>query len=100
MTLEERLYKGDQAKLVLENEVFQAVFADIEKDLIESWKNIPSSPKHADDREKTHLAVTMLGKVKASLEQTLESGKLAKVELEYLHQQSLLDRARNYLSPN
>lgn len=100
MTLEERLYKGDQAKLVLENEVFQAVFADIEKDLIESWKNIPSSPKHADDREKTHLAVTMLGKVKSTLLESLESGKLARLELDYLHQQSLLDKARNFLSPN
>jgi len=96
-SLETRLYKGDQAKLVLENEVFQSVFDDIEKDLIESWKNIPSSPKHADDRERIHLALSMLGKVKASLVTTLETGKLARVELEY--QRSLPQKVAEWISP-
>jgi hypothetical protein len=82
-TLEQRIYDGSKARDVLENDVFQAVWADLEKDLIESWKNIPSSPKHADDREKLHLSVILLGKIKACIESTMESGKLAQIDLEH-----------------
>jgi hypothetical protein len=96
-TLEQRLYDGDRAREVLENEVFQAVWADIEKDLIESWRNIPSSDgprnSHRDAREKLHLSLTLLGKVKACVQQTMETGKLAKLELE--HKRSIAQRARD-----
>lgn len=97
MTLEERLYHGDRAREILDNEVFQSVWADLEKDLIESWKNIPSSPNHAADRERLHLSVILLGKIKACIEQTLDTGKLAKLELE--HKRSMSERLRDALSP-
>jgi hypothetical protein len=92
--LEERLYAGDRAREVLENEVFTQVFADIESDLIESWRNIPASDTehHLRSRERIHLSLTLLGKVKACIVQTLETGKLAKLELE--HKRSMSERLK------
>lgn len=93
MTLEERLYNGDRAREVLENEVFQAVWAQVEQDLIESWRNIPASPEHAPKRERLHLSLTLLGKVKACIQESLETGKLAQIELQ--HKRNLAERARD-----
>jgi hypothetical protein len=95
MTLEQRLYNADRAREVLENEQFVQAFADIEKDLIESWRNIPASQeqRHMDMRERLHLSLTLLGKVKGTLEATLTDGKVAKLELE--HKRTLAERARD-----
>jgi hypothetical protein len=81
--LEQRIYDGARAREVLENEAFQQVFADVEKDLIESWKNIPASPDHVAARERIHLSLTLLGKVKACLEASMETGRLAEMDLEH-----------------
>ncbi len=95
MTLEERLYNGDRAREVLENEQFIAAFEAIEKDLIESWRNLPSSEttRLRDMRERLHLSLTLLSKVKATLEQSLETGTLAKLELE--HKRTLAARTKD-----
>lgn len=89
-SLETRLYEGDRAKEVLENEVFQRVFADIESEVIESWKTSPA--RDQEGREKIWQYLMLLQKVKAHLTTTLETGKLAQLELQ--HQQSLADRVK------
>ena len=89
--LEQRIYNGDRAKEILENEVFQAVFEDIEKELYQAWKQSPQ--RDAEGRERIHLALSMMGKVKASLTTTLETGKLAMLELE--HRRTLAQRAKD-----
>ena len=93
MELGERLYNGDRAKEVLENEAYIAAFADIEKDLIESWKNTPATIVNRDARERIHMALTLLGKLQACLQQSLDTGKLAKLELE--HQRSLAQKLKD-----
>lgn len=92
MTLESRIYDGNRAKEVLENEVFQQVWADLENGLIESWKNLPASESNQAGRERLHLSVTLLGKIKATIEQTLESGKLAALDVEHLEKKRLSQR--------
>lgn len=94
MTLEHRLFQGDQAKLVLENEAFIAAFDAIEKDVIDQWTNSPARDEAG--REKLWTYLQMLRKLKAQLTTTLETGKLAKMDLR--HQQSLYDKARGMLS--
>lgn len=98
-SLEKRLYDGDQAKLVLENEAFGTAFDDIEKDLIESWRNLPAKvdKESVNTRERLHLAVQMLGKVKSTLVTAMETGKLAKLDLEY--ERSLSQKVRDLVSP-
>jgi len=94
MTLEQRLYAGDQARQVLDNEAFVAAFEAIEKDIIEQWTNSPARDEAG--REKLWAYLHLLRKVKAQLTSTLETGKLAQVELQ--HKQSLAERARGFIS--
>ena len=97
-TIEERLSRGDRAKEVLENEEFVAAWSRVEQELIESWKNTPSTNANRDARERIHLSITLLGKVKACITETLETGKLAQAEL--IYRQSLAQRAKDWLTPN
>lgn len=90
MKIEQRIYNGNRAKEILDNEVFLSVFDDIEMELIEAWKKSPQRDEAG--REKIHLTVTLLGKVKASLQTTLETGKLAMQELDFQEKQSLAQK--------
>jgi len=92
-TLDQRLYVGDRAKEVLENEAFVAAFEASEQEVIEQWTNSPA--RDAEGREKLWQYLMLLRKVKANLQSTLETGKLAKLELQ--HQQGLIDRAKNWI---
>lgn len=94
MTIEKRIYDGSRAKEVLDNEVFQQVFADIEQELTQAWMNSPQ--RDTEGREKLFTSITMLRKVKACLQTSLETGMLASKELE--HQRTLQSRLMN-LSP-
>lgn len=93
-TLEQRLYQGDRAKEVLENEAFIAAFEAIEKEVIDQWTNSPA--RDVDGREKLWSYLHLLRKVRTQLQSTLETGTLAKLELQ--HRQSLSDRARGLIS--
>lgn len=89
-TIEERIYDANRAKEVIENEAFVKAFEDIRKDLIESWENIPSTHQSAQARDRIHLSLTLLKKVHACLTLSVESGKLARLEIE--HRQTMAQR--------
>jgi len=91
MTIEQQLHDGSRAKEILENEQFNASFDAIEQELLTAWKTSPQ--RDAEGREKLFQYLTLLGKVKSHLVSTLESGKLA--ELELTHRQTMYDRARD-----
>lgn len=93
-SLESRLFAGDRAKEVLENEAFTAAFEAIEKEVIEQWTNSPA--RDLEGREKLWSYLHLLKKVRTHLTTTLETGKLAQIELQ--HQQTLMDRARGFIS--
>lgn len=92
-TIEKRIYDGNRAKEVLENEVFQQVFADIEQELFDAWTNSPQ--RDSEGREKIHQCLTMLKKLKANITTTLETGRLAQLELH--HRQTVAERAKAWL---
>lgn len=94
MTDEERLHRGTRAKEVLENEEFQAAFDAIEQELTQAWKNSPQ--RDADGRERLFLALTVLGKIKASLTTTMDTGKLALLELQH-NNPTMREKAREFL---
>lgn len=94
MTDEERLHRGSRAREVLENEEFSAAFDAIEQELTEAWKTSPQ--RDAEGREKLFLALTMLGKIKASLSQTVDSGKLALLNLQHQNP-TMQQEARRFL---
>lgn len=100
MTDEERLHRGARAREVLDNEEFQAAFQLIEQDLIEAWKLSPAKPDPASvgARERIHLSLTLLSKVKSCIEQTMQTGKLAAEELKY--RKTMADRLKEWAGTN
>ena len=94
MTEEQRLYLGDRAKEVLENEAFSGAMEQIEKDIIEQWTTSPA--RDAAGRESLWTYLCLLRKLKANLQTTLETGKLARIELE--HKRTMRERLRDALS--
>lgn len=88
-TLEQRIYDGDQARQVLDNEAFAAAFADIKQELTDQWAQSPA--RDHEGREKLYQLLKLTDKLEATLRSSLETGKLAKLELE--HQRSLAARA-------
>ena len=92
-TLEQRLYNGSRAKEVLENEEFQAAFEAIEKDILEQWTNSPA--RDAEGREKLWSYLHLLRKVRTQLQSSLETGRLAELDLQ--HKRTMSERARSML---
>lgn len=90
--LEQRIYDGDQARLVLENEAFAAAFNDIRQEYTQAWMN--SQARDAEGREKLYLMVKLTDKLQLTLESAMTDGKLAKVQMQ--HEQELLARDRAY----
>lgn len=88
MTLEQRIYNGDRAREVLENEAFLQAFTDIEQEVITQWTESPA--RDQEGREKLWTYLMLLKKLKAQITTTLETGKLAKLDLE--HKKSLKER--------
>lgn len=93
-TLEQRLYLGDRAREVIENEVFVDAFTQIQNEVIEQWTNSPA--RDAEGRERLWTYLQMLKRLQAQLQQTMESGQLARIDLE--HKRGLMDRARGMFS--
>lgn len=92
MNLNQRIYNADQAKLVLDNEAFQQAFADIKQEITEQWTQSPA--RDPDGRERLWLMLKLLEKVELCLKSSLDSGKLAKKELEY--QESLAKKVKEW----
>jgi len=89
-TLEERVYEGNRARECLENEAFIWAFEGYEKELTEAWRTSPA--RDVEGREKIFLTLHLLNKLKDKITQSLETGKLADLEIQ--HKRSLMDRAK------
>ena len=90
MTPEERIYRGARAKEIIESDVFQDAFTAIETEVIEQWKNSPARDEAG--RQSLWQYLKLLEKLRANLQSTMETGKLAQLDL--LHKESLRDRLR------
>jgi len=94
--LEKRIYDGARAREVLDNEAYQQAFADLKSEITEQWKSSPA--RDQDGREKLYLMLGLLTKIEGLLQTTMETGRLA--ELDLAHKQTLADRARAFLGGN
>ncbi len=90
-TIEQRIYDGDQARQVLENEAFTAAFADTRQEIIDQWKNAPA--RDQEGREKLWQLLKLTDRLEAHLRTSMETGTMAKLDLK--HRQSLLEKARS-----
>lgn len=91
MTPEQRIHDASRAKEILENEQFAASFEAIEKEIIDQWTNSPA--RDAEGRERLWTYLMLLRKVQTHLKTTVETGKLAELELQ--HKRTLAERAKD-----
>ena len=90
MTPEERLYRGSRAKEIIESDVFQEAFSAIEAEVIDQWKTSPA--RDESGRQNLWQYLRLLEKVKLNLQTTMETGRLAQLDLN--HKATLKDRLR------
>ena len=88
--IEQRIYSGDRAKEVLENEAFITAYEAIKQDIFDKWTSSPA--RDAEGRERLWSYLMLLQKLRAQLQTTLETGKLAQLDLK--HRQGMLDRLK------
>lgn len=87
---------GDRAREVLENEAFVAACEAIEQELIEQWKSSPARDEVG--RQSIWVMLKMHQKLLETIRSTLDTGRLAKIELE--HKKTMADRAKEFLGMN
>ena len=93
-TPDQRVYDGDQAKLVLENEAFNQALNDIEAEITESWKNAPA--RDQEGREQLWQLLKLAGKLRANLQTRLETGMLARIQIEE-ERKTAIQRAKDLI---
>jgi hypothetical protein len=87
------LERYEQARGLLENPLFVGAFDSVERELMQRWKTDASlSP---DGREKVFLMITLLGQVQMVLREHMETGQMARVQLE--RDRTLRERVANGL---
>jgi len=77
MSLEQEALRGKLAQDVLTNEVYVEAFASVEQGIIRTWRDAKSQ----DDRERLHLMLGLLSKVREAMEGTMRNGELATEKL-------------------
>ncbi len=92
-TIEQRVYAGDRAAEILNNEVFQQVFTDYRTEITDQWQKSPA--RDQEGREKLWLMLSMLNKLETMVKTTLDTGKLARAELD--HKRTMAERAKGLL---
>ena len=90
-SLEQRLAEGNRAKQILEDEVYTGAFDAIKQKVVDEWTNSPA--RDGDGRERLWTYLQLLHKLQATLQTTMETGKLASLELQ--HRQTASDRIKS-----
>lgn len=90
MQIEQRIYNGDRAREVLENEAFQQAMNELKTEVLEKWKSSPA--RDESGREKLWQLLKLTEKLESILTTSLETGKLARLDL--AHQESLLQKTK------
>ncbi|MES2637564.1 MAG: hypothetical protein V4605_09580 [Pseudomonadota bacterium] len=94
MELQERITKGIKAKEVLENDVYIEAYALVKQEITDQWQNSPA--RDAQARETLYLMTKLVDKLKTVMQTTMETGKLAELELQ--HQETLAQKAKRVVS--
>jgi hypothetical protein len=85
MNEREEVERGKHAEALLENVAFKSAFEQIEKDIINQWKQA----KDSLDREKLHLSLQMLSRLESVLKASIANGQ---VSMQILERQNLMAR--------
>ena len=78
--LELATLRGEQAKQLLANPLFDQAFADTRKGVLETWASLGTSD--TENARDLHRMIKCLDRVKRCLEVHVDTGKLAAKEIE------------------
>lgn len=87
MELSEEVQRGDMATAVLENPIYAESWESVRNGIIAAWENAPIRDKEGQNELKLMLKV--LTDVRKTVEQTMQTGKLARIQIE---QEGLVSR--------
>jgi hypothetical protein len=85
MNEREEVERGKHAEALLENVAFKSALEQIEKDIINQWKQA----KDPLDREKLHLSLQMLSRLESVLKASIANGQ---VSMQILERQGVMAR--------
>ena len=77
-TLEE-IKRGEQAQKILDNEVYKEAFTAVKDHIIEAMQTSPLSDETTHNR--LVIALQVLGQIEKSLTNVMQTGKLAKIQV-------------------
>jgi hypothetical protein len=80
VTLERERAEGQEAKRIVESGIFNRAFNEIREDLIQGILNAPI--RDTDGVHELKLMIHLADKLKARLEDTMLTGKMAELQLE------------------
>jgi|TARA_R110000796_G_C14315975_1_gene407181 hypothetical protein len=75
--------RGEKAAALIRNEILEEAFTSLETEFIQAWKH--SSVEDSQNRERLYMLCQNLSAVKGYIENVVSSGKLAKSQLDELH---------------
>lgn len=93
MDLEQKVAHGIRAAEVLQNEAYIEAFDLIKQEILNKWQQSPA--RDLEGREKLYMMLGLLEKVQATLQSTMETGKISSKYLDY--QKSLLEKGKDAL---
>lgn len=92
MTPEQQIYDAEQARLVLDNPQFVQAINDIEMEIFQAWQNSPIRDEQG--RQEIFRLLKASQKIKAMLQSRLQTGTLAKLQMEQERALLTQDRAQ------
>lgn len=88
MNTSEELRRGELARQLLQNEVYQDAVSKVKEAIIDKWQQAPMR-----DREGHHelkLMLKLLGDLTGYIQSTMETGKMASIQSEQEHSMNRL----------
>ena len=80
MTPDQELRRGEQARQVIENEIYAESWQAVRDGIIHAWENAPIRDKEGQNELK--LMLKLLTDVRRNIETTMNTGKMAKTQIE------------------
>lgn len=90
MSLDKEIAEGNRADLLISD--ITPYFELVEAAILDKWKTSPIAD--VEGQHELRLMVKLLGDIKANLHTAIETGKLAKIQIE---RESLIDKAKNVI---
>lgn len=80
MSVNDDVMRGEQAKAILDNELFIEAWNTVEEGIIQRWKDC--GVKDIDSQHELKLMLLVLSEVRRYIQFTAETGQMAKIQLD------------------